>query len=111
MRFASIVILSILFLSYQCRKDPASTSVDNTVQKEVSKTESQPAIELIDFKSGIQPILQARCSPCHFSGGKMYAKMPFDSASTIRNHKEGILRRIKDPVESEKIKTFVEQSK
>lgn len=110
MRLAWIFILSILFLNYQCRKDSPSASVDESVPKEVSKTELQPIAELIDFKSGIQPILQTRCSPCHFPGGKMYAKMPFDSASTIKSHKEGILRRIKDSAENEKIKAFVEQS-
>jgi len=39
----------------------------------------------------------------------MYARMPFDTTSTIRDHKEGILRRIKDPAENEKVKNFIDQ--
>ena len=55
--------------------------------------------DTIDFTKHIQPIFVARCSPCHFTGGKMYQKMPFDSASTILSHETGIMRRIKDEKE------------
>jgi hypothetical protein len=65
--------------------------------------------ELINFKSSIQPILKLHCSPCHFPGGKMYSRMPFDSATTIVAHKDGILRRIKDSTENEKLKLFIDQ--
>ena len=38
----------------------------------------------IDFASRIVPLLQERCSPCHFPGGRMYARLPFDQEATIR---------------------------
>jgi len=47
------------------------------------------------FHSQIQPILVKNCSPCHFTGGKMYERMPFDKDTIIINHEAGILRRIK----------------
>jgi hypothetical protein len=63
----------------------------------------------IDFKTQIMPILQKRCSPCHFPGGKMYGKLPFDTASTILLKKEIILKRIKDDSENKLIRAFIEQ--
>ena len=66
----------------------------------------------ISFTDHIQPILVTRCSPCHFTGGKMHAKMPFDKAATILNPevKDGILKRIKDEKENEMIKRFIEKN-
>ena len=63
----------------------------------------------IDFKKQIQPILVKNCSPCHFTGGKMYERMPFDKAETIINHQAGILRRIKKEDENELLKQFMKQ--
>jgi len=73
----------------------------------------KPAIILkdtIDFTSQVQPVLVKNCSPCHFPGGKMYQKMPFDKDTTIINHEAGILRRIKGE-ENLVIKTFIQQNK
>ena len=64
--------------------------------------------QLISFDKEILPILKTRCSPCHFTGGKMYDKMPFDAPKTITDHAEGILRRFKDE-EASKIRTYLEQ--
>ena len=66
------------------------------------------AKDTIHFASQIQPILVKNCSPCHFTGGKMYERMPFDKDSTIINHQAGILRRIKGE-ENTLIRSFVEQ--
>ncbi|HJS54728.1 MAG TPA: hypothetical protein VJ765_09300 [Chitinophagaceae bacterium] len=66
--------------------------------------------DTIDFTSQVQPILVKNCSPCHFSGGKMYEKMPFDKDTTIINHEKGILKRIKGD-ENLVLKTFIEQNK
>ena len=63
---------------------------------------------VLSFDVDVKPILQTRCSPCHFPGGKMYDTMPFDKTLTIRKHSAGILRRIKGE-EAEKIKAFLEQ--
>lgn len=65
----------------------------------------------ISFTEHIQPILVTRCSPCHFTGGKMYAKLPFDKSATIVRPeiKSGILKRIKDEQENELIKRFMEK--
>jgi len=64
----------------------------------------------IDFKTQIQPILQKRCSPCHFPGGKMYERLPFDTASSIFLKKEMILKRIKDEPDNKLISEFIQQN-
>lgn len=66
--------------------------------------------DTLDFTSQVQPILVKNCSPCHFTGGKMYQKMPFDKDTTIINHETGILKRIKGD-EHVLLKTFIEQNK
>ena len=81
--------------------------------KKPSRKSTQKTIALEDtihFISQIQPILVKNCSPCHFTGGKMYERMPFDKDTTIINHETGILKRIKGE-ENILIKTFIEQNK
>ena len=66
--------------------------------------------DTIDFGNQVQPILVKNCSPCHFTGGKMYERMPFDKDTTIINHEKGILKRFKGD-ESVLLKTFIQQHK
>ena len=65
----------------------------------------------INFQTDILPIMKSRCNPCHFPGGKMYEKLPFDSAATITTHAQGILRRIKDETDQKMIRQFAEENK
>ena len=62
------------------------------------------------FVLQVQPILQKNCSPCHFTGGKMYDKMPFDDPKTLLTHESGILKRIKKEEENSILRKFVEQN-
>ena len=65
--------------------------------------------DTVNYNSDLLPILQKKCSPCHFAGGKMYERMPFDNPVTILSHQAGILKRMKDQPEAALIKQFVEQ--
>jgi hypothetical protein len=47
------------------------------------------------FRSRVQPILERRCTPCHFPGGQMYDRLPFDRAAVVRSKSERLLRRLK----------------
>src|SRR5688500_14658425 len=47
----------------------------------------------IDFTTQVRPIL-ARCQPCHFSGGTMYEKLPFDRPETVTKVGEKLFTRI-----------------
>jgi hypothetical protein len=66
--------------------------------------------DTINFSTQIQLIMIKNCSPCHFPGGKMYERLPFDKDTTIINHETGILKRIKGD-ENALIKAFVQQHK
>jgi hypothetical protein len=65
--------------------------------------------DTISFVLQIQPILVNHCSPCHFSGGKMYDRLPFDEPGTIIHHESGLLRRITNDKEKELIRDFISQ--
>lgn len=67
--------------------------------------------DTVYFATQIQPILQKNCSPCHFTGGKMYERMPFDKAETIISHESGVIKRFKNEDELRLIKQFFAQSK
>lgn len=54
-----------------------------------------PAAATDLFASSVRPILEAHCTPCHFPGGKMYERLPFDRPETLASHREGALRRLK----------------
>jgi len=49
------------------------------------------------FESAVRPVLARRCDPCHNPGGRMYERLPFDDASVVASHREGVARRLKDP--------------
>lgn len=66
-------------------------------------------IDSVNYISQVLPILQKKCSPCHFAGGKMYEKMPFDNSATIISHEAGVLKRFKDEQEIVLIKEFIHQ--
>jgi hypothetical protein len=68
-----------------------------------------PVPQKVDFTTQIQPIL-ARCQPCHFPGGKMYAALPFDRAETVVRLREKLFTRIKDEGERRTIREFLAQN-
>jgi hypothetical protein len=64
------------------------------------------------FKTQLQPVLVQNCSPCHFPGGKMYERMPFDQGETILRHGDGIVKRFsKKEKELGLLKKFIEEHK
>jgi len=64
-----------------------------------------------DFDKTIRPILEARCQPCHFQGGKMHDKLPFDKPETITRLGTKLFGRIKDEKEQQVIREFLKASK
>lgn len=68
-----------------------------------------PTPARVDFATQIQPILETRCAPCHFAGGKMYERLPFDRPATIRTLGTKLFTRIKDEDERRLIREFLTQ--
>ena len=63
----------------------------------------------VDFNTQIRPILESRCTPCHFAGGKMYQRLPFDRPATIKALGTKLFSRIKDEKEQRLIREFLAQ--
>ncbi len=110
-----ILILMFIVLMAACdssshlktapRPMPASTIQAEAVAPASANAQSDAT--KIDFKTDVQPILTARCQPCHFAGGKMYAALPFDDPKTIAKLGERLFSRIKDEKEQNLIRSFL----
>ena len=68
---------------------------------------SAPPPKDVDFARDVRPILEKRCQPCHFTGGKMYDKLPFDRAETIDKLGTKLFTRIKKEEEQAVIRGFL----
>ena len=62
----------------------------------------------IDFKTEVQPIL-ARCTPCHFPGGSMYARLPFDRGETVTKLGTKLFSRVKNEKDQATIRRFLSE--
>jgi hypothetical protein len=69
----------------------------------------KPKAATVDFATTIKPALQQRCSPCHFTGGVMYARLPFDKPATITHLGTKLFGRIKDEETRAVIRAFIAQ--
>lgn len=63
----------------------------------------------VDFHTQVRPILESRCTPCHFAGGAMYERLPFDRPETIKKLGTKLFTRIKDEQEQRLIREFLSQ--
>ena len=70
-----------------------------------------PAAPPVDFQTQIRPILEQRCQPCHFAGGKMYEHLPFDRPATIVKLGTKLFTRIRDEKQRELIRQFLASAK
>ena len=61
------------------------------------------------FASDIKSILESRCQPCHFQGGQMYDKLPFDKPETITKLGTKLFTRIKDEDQRRVIREFLSE--
>ena len=61
------------------------------------------------FASDIRPILESSCQPCHFQGGQMYEKLPFDKPETITKLGTKLFTRIKNEEERRIIREFLSE--
>jgi len=66
--------------------------------------------ERVDFDTQLKPIFQSKCMPCHFSGGQMYDRLPFDKPATIRKLGTKLFTRIKEEHDRKLIEDFLTQS-
>jgi len=102
------LLLAFLLVPYlgTCRR--AKTNSVSSAQS-LSASSSVSKVKKPDFETEIKPIFQARCQPCHFQGGKVYDKMPFDRPETINRLGAKLFTRIKAEKERQIITEFLAQ--
>ncbi len=112
MRIALLLfLLAATLCLYGWARGPAK--LDATAFSSITKTELKSAgpsdSPKVDFQTQIKPILQQRCQPCHFSGGVMYQRLPFDRPETIKTLGSKLFTRLKDEKERQLIRQFLAQ--
>ena len=86
-----------------------SVSKANVPLPAIVTTASAPKTR-IDFDTQVKPILESKCMPCHFKGGKMYDRLPFDKAATIKTLGVKLFTRIKAENDRRVIEDFLAQT-
>lgn len=101
-------LAAVLFMALAARgaRNPA-VLVDgaDSVPAPASVAASEPASSSVDFASDVAPIL-SRCRPCHYPGGVMHSRMPFDDPDTVRKTGEKLFTRIKDEKDRAVLRRF-----
>lgn len=88
--------------------EPAAPTVAGGEAREEPRAEPAPAAVNEDlFAAKIAPMLAERCQPCHFPGGVMYERLPFDRPETIRTLGTELFGRIRDERERQWIRDFL----
>jgi hypothetical protein len=70
-----------------------------------------PTPEAVSFEASVRPLLARTCTPCHVPGGRMYERMPFDRPEVVFAHKEGVLRRLKNPDDRQLLERWLASQK
>ena len=76
----------------------------------VTPVSSTAAKARVDFETQLKPIFKSKCMPCHFSGGKVYDRLPFDQPETIRKLGTRLFTRIKEENDRRLIEDFLDQA-
>lgn len=99
--------------SGRVKSAPAEAPAAATASKAPAAPAAPPATpahsDRIDFNTHILPVLQEKCSPCHFAGGRMYDRLPFDQEGTILLLGTQLFTRLREPLDQELIRAYLEQ--
>jgi hypothetical protein len=105
MRVVLVLIAMVLLLvEFGGAARPARTIA--AVISTGAATSSAPKAR-VDFDTQVKPIFEAKCMPCHFSGGQMYDRLPFDKPATIKKLGARLFTRIKEENDRRLIEDFL----
>ena len=108
MRLVLVLIATgLLLLESSSSVRPA---VATNIGSPAANSSFSPVKAHVDFDTQVKPIFQSKCMPCHFSGGQMYDRLPFDKPATIRKLGTRLFTRIKDEDNRRLIEDFLSQS-
>jgi hypothetical protein len=71
------------------------------------RTGAPAPVKPADFDRDVKPILAAKCQPCHFPGGTMHERLPFDQQKTILHLGTKLFSRIKKAEDQAVIRRFL----
>lgn len=75
----------------------------------ISPLPASEAKPKVDFETQVRPIFKSHCMPCHFNGGQMYDRLPFDKPATIKQLGTRVFTRIKNEDDRRLIEAFLTQ--
>src|SRR5262245_44113874 len=79
-----LVLLAFVLLLIEFGGRARSTASSSAVNTTTPVARASVPKAHVDFDTQLKPMLQSTCMPCHFSGGQMYERLPFDKPATIR---------------------------
>jgi hypothetical protein len=103
-----LIVIALMFLLVE--SGGVVRPVRSTMAAPATPTASSAPKERVDFDTQLKPIFQSKCMPCHFSGGQMYDRLPFDKPATIRKLGTRLFTRIKDEHDRKLIEDFLTQT-
>jgi hypothetical protein len=114
MRIGLLILVLVTAFGYNlCGRAASDAAVPSLSQSSMPKpTSPNPAVTLptkVDFATQVRPMLEQRCTPCHFAGGTMYQRLPFDRSETIKSLGTKLFSRIKGENEQYLIRQFLSQ--
>jgi hypothetical protein len=67
------------------------------IRRSPPRDTAPPVSASTTFESELRPLLEQRCGRCHFPGGRMHERLPFDDEATVRMlGREKLFTRIED---------------
>jgi hypothetical protein len=102
-----LVVLALIVCFYGFARP--HTKLARVALSSVDESTTKDSPPKVDFTTQVKPILQQRCQPCHFNGGTMYARLPFDRPETIKTLGTKLFTRLKDEKEQDLIRRFLTQ--
>jgi hypothetical protein len=111
MRLSALILALMLVFGYNAcggaKPAPTLSSISAPGPASTISNATQPT--KVDFATQVRPILESRCTPCHFAGGAMYQRLPFDRPETIKTLGTKLFTRLKDENEQRLIREFLSQ--
>lgn len=105
MRTSMLMLALILAVGIRmCGHAPTNHTAMSTLTSAPVTVKAKP-----NFNTQIRPMLQSKCQPCHFQGGTVYERMPFDRPETITRLGARLFTRIKDEDQRRLIREFLAQ--
>ena len=105
-----LILIAMGLLLVESGSTVKSARMPNIVASATTVSASSTPKAHVDFDTQLKPIFQSKCMPCHFSGGQMYDRLPFDKPATIRKLGTKLFTRIKEENDRRLIEDFLTQA-